>query len=418
MDSLTNFPQTFRHQTVIALNRFGQAVTSSLNIQEVLDRVLVEVTALLNAEGVAILLPEGDELAFVAVCGLGAIQLKGTRIPDDVGVVGHVLQTGEAVWLNSAGSNVPGLSIYRQVEDKSEFHSESLLAAPLTQSGETIGVLEAAHSRPDGLTPDDLPILLAAANWVSIAIANAQLHQQAQKLRQEQALLEERTRLARDLHDAVTQSLYSMSVLAGAWRRQIETGALQPTLEHIAELGDLAQNALREVRLIIYELRSSELEEEGLIGALYHRLETVEQRAGVQARLIVTDETDRPHPLPADGRDAMVAFYRLPPDLELGLYRFAQEALNNALKHSGASMVNVRIFMQDTSLSLTVEDDGVGFEHPGRPPAGHGFGIHGLKERAQKLGGVFSITSTPGKGTTVRIDNVPYCPKGLEESSK
>jgi signal transduction histidine kinase len=418
MNSLTDLPQTFRHQTVLALNQFGQAVTSSLNIQEVLDRVLVEVTALLNAEGVAILLPEGDELVFVAVCGLGAIQLKGARIPNDVGVVGHVLQTGEAVWLNSTGSNVPGLTIYRQVEDTSEFHSESLLAAPLIQGGETIGVLEAAHSRTDGLTPNDLPILLAAANWVSIAISNAQLHQQAQKLREEQASLEERTRLARDLHDAVTQSLYSMSVLAGAWRRQIETGALQPTLEHIAELGDLAQNALREVRLIIYELRSSELQEEGLIGALYHRLETVEQRAGIQARLIVTDDAGRPHPLPADGRDAMVAFYRLPPDLELGLYRFAQEALNNALKHSGASIVNVRILMRETTLSLVVEDNGVGFDSQERPAAGHGFGLHGLKERAQQLGGVFSISSTPGKGTIVRIDDVPYCPTGIEETSR
>lgn len=418
MDYLTDLPQTLRHQTILALNQFGQAVTSSLNIDEVLDRVMVEVTALLHPEGVAILIPEGDELVFAAVCGLGAIQLKDKRIPNDVGVVGHVMQTGEAVWLNSAGSNIPGLAIYRQIESASEFHSESLLAAPLVQGGATIGVLEAAHSRTDGLTPDNLPILVAAANWVAIAISNAQLHKQAQELREQQALLEERARLARDLHDAVTQSLYSMSVLAGAWRRQIETGHLAPDKEHIAELGDLAQNALREVRLLIYELRPSELEEEGLIGALYHRLETVEQRAGVQTRLSVTDEAGRPHPLPADGREAMVAFYRLPPLLELGLYRFAQEALNNSLKHSGASAVNVRIHLKECTLSLEIEDNGRGFDVQALSQAGRGFGLAGLKERAQQLGGVYSITSAADRGTTVRISDVPYRPNVAEELRK
>lgn len=418
MDFLTDLPQTFRHQTILALNNFGQAVTSSLNINEVLDRVMVELTALLNAEGVAILFPEGNELVFAAVCGLGAIQLKDARIPNDAGVVGHVMQTGQAVWLNSFGSNIPGLTIYRLVEDTSEFHSESLLAAPLLQGGATIGVLEAAHSRAEGLTPDDLPILVAAANWVSIAISNAQLHKQAQELREEQALLEERTRLARDLHDAVTQSLYSMSVLAGAWCRQLDSGSLVLTKEHIAELGDLAQNALREMRLVIYELRPSELEEEGLIGALFYRLETVEKRAGIQARLIVTDEAGKPFPLPADGREAMVAFYRLPPSLESGLFRFTQEALNNSLKHSGASMITVRIHLLENHLSLTIEDNGRGFDAHNQSLAGHGFGLTGLKERAQQLGGVFSISSTPDQGTSIRIDDIPYRPKQAEEMTK
>ncbi len=408
MENQTELPYTLQRQTILALNQLGQAVTSSLKLEDVLARIMAEVTTLLHPEGVAILMPVGEnDLKFVAVCGFGAAQLKDSVMPRGTGVAGYVMDTGDAVWLNNRGSSAPGLAIYRQIETVSEFHSESLLAAPLLQGGVTIGVLEAAHSHPESLTADHLPVLAAAANWAAIAISNAQLHEQAQKLRQEQALLEERARLARELHDAVTQSLYSMSVLAGAWRRQIDAGQLQPHKDHIAELGQLAQHALREVRLLIYELRPTELEEEGLLGALYRRLETVEQRAGIQTRLIVTDEAGNPYPLPVDGRAAMVDFYRLPPRIEQGLYRVAQEALNNALKHSAATAVIVRLRLEAETLSIEIEDNGRGFDTNPRARSS-GFGLLGLKERAKQMGGYLSISSSPTTGTTIRIAGIPY----------
>jgi len=411
-------PHPLQRQTIMALSQLGQAVTSSLKLEDVLHRIMDEVTTLLHPEGVAILMPVGDDdLQFMAVSGFGASPLKGSTMPRGTGVAGFVMETGEAVWLNSLGSSVPGLTIYRQVESVSDFHTASLLAAPLLQGGFTIGVLEAAHSDPDGLTADDLPVLTAAASWAAIAIANAQLHEQAQLLREEQALLEERSRLARELHDAVTQSLYSMSVLAGAWRRQIEAGQLQPQVAHIAELGQLAQQALREVRLIIYELRPTELGEEGLLGALFRRLEAVEQRTGIQTRLVVTDEAGRPYPMPSDGRAAMVDFYRLPPKLELGLYRIAQEALNNALKHSGASAVVIRLRLEDKTLCLEIEDNGRGLDVARQKHSG-GFGLQSIKERARQIGGYFSIASTPNTGTTIRISGIPYqVPEDEEEAS-
>ncbi len=413
MSNPIELPHTLQRQTILALNKLGQAVTSSLKLEDVLERVMREVTDLLHPEGVAIIMPEGDDrLKFVAVCGEGAVQLKGTTMPGDSGVAGHVMQTGEAVWINDEGSNIPGLAIYRQVETVSDFHSRSLLAAPLMQGGRAIGVLEAAHSRSEGLTADDLPTLMSAANWAAIAISNAQLHEQAQRLREEQAALEERAHLARELHDVVTQSLYSMSVLAGAWRRQIESGRLEPDKEHIIELDELVQQALREVRLLIYELRPTELEEEGLLGALYRRLETVEQRAGIVSRLTVTDDKGRPYPVQSDGRAAMVDFYRLPPALELGLFRITQEALNNVLKHSGATAVNVRIRLGEETLALEIEDDGRGFADSAKAA---GFGLVGLRERAAHLGGSLQIESSPGAGTTVRITSIPYRFSGAEE---
>ena len=407
MENQLELPDTLQRRTILALNKFGQVVTSSLKLDDVLARILDEVTELLDAEGVAILMPEGENLKFVAVCGGGAAQLKGRTMPRDSGVVGHVMQTGKAVWLNPQGSNAAGVTVYRQIEKVSEFHSVSLLAAPLLQDDQPIGVLEAVHSRADGLTAEDLPALVGAANWAAIAICNAQLHEQAQELREQQAQLEERARLARELHDAVTQSLYSMSVLAGAWRRQIDAGQLQPQPAHIAELGELAQLTLREVRLLIYELRPTELEEEGLLGALYRRMEAVEQRAGMSARLIVTDEAGRPYPLPSDGRAAMVDFDRLPPALEHGLYRIVQEALNNALKHSGATDVTVHVRLGGSTISFDIEDNGHGFNADPPPHSGHGFGMTGMKERVRQLGGTLSISSSPA-GTTIQVEGIPY----------
>ena len=402
-------PQTLQRQQILALNELGQAVTSSLKLEDVLLRVLVEVTALLGAEAVAILMPEAEELVFVAVCGPGAFHHKGTRLPRGSGVAGYVMRTGEAVWLNTHNGSVPALNMVPKEEVATGFRTQALLAAPLRQGGVTIGVLEAAHSEASGLTPEDLPSLAAAANWAAIAISNAQLHEQAQRARERQALLEERNRLARELHDAVTQSLYSMSTLAGAWRRQIEAGQLEPQSEHIIELGELAKQALREVRLVIYELRPTELEEEGLVGALYRRLEAVEQRAGMLTRLIVADKKGRPFSTPSFGGESIIDFYRMPPPVEHGLYRIAQEALNNVLKHSGASQVSVTIRLGSSTLSMDIADNGQGVDLvQQQTDSHHGFGIAGMRERAQQLGGRLSIQSEPGAGTTVRVEGIPY----------
>jgi len=220
--------------------------------------------------------------------------------------------------------------------------------------------------------------------------------------------------LARELHDAVTQSLYSITTLAGAWRRQIEAGTLQPSKEQIAELGELAHQALREVRLLIYELRPSELEEEGLIGAIYRRLETVEKRAGVRTHLQVTDEAGKIFSGPQNGRAAMVNFYRLPKGVEHCLFRIIQEALNNALKYSGATSIDVYLKLGRDTLNVEVRDNGRGFDMRAIQEA-QGFGLSSMRERAEQVGGRLSITAVPGQGTTVWVEDVPYRMIDVEE---
>ncbi|MEE8567891.1 MAG: ATP-binding protein, partial [Anaerolineales bacterium] len=201
----------------------------------------------------------------------------------------------------------------------------------------------------------------------------------------EAAVVEERNRLARDLHDSVTQSIYSLTLLSEAGQRMTEARDMEQLTMNQSRIGDISQQVLQEMRLLVYELRPPALETERLVGALEHRLELVERRAGIEARLIVEGEPD------------------LPADLEVELYRIGQEALNNALKHAQASTVSVVFRVDAGSISLQIQDDGRGFE-PETAQASGGFGLTTMAERAEKLGGRLTIRSSPDEGTIVKVE--------------
>lgn len=198
------------------------------------------------------------------------------------------------------------------------------------------------------------------------------------------AALEERRRLARDLHDAVTQSLYSLSLLVEAARRHAQLGDRKAANDYIARLGELAQQALKEMRLLVYEMRPSVLKEQGLAGALQSRLDAVERHAGIRARMHVE----------------MVR--RLTPAAQLQLYRVAEEALNNALKHASATAVRITIRSDDTGTLLEISDNGRGFD-PQAARHASGLGLTSMRERVEKLGGQFELESAPGQGTSIRV---------------
>jgi signal transduction histidine kinase len=209
---------------------------------------------------------------------------------------------------------------------------------------------------------------------------NARLHERARQA----AVLEERQRLARDLHDSVTQALYGVSLYAEAASRALADGDTEPVAANLLEIRETTQEALGEMRLLLFELRPPLLEERGLLGALQSRLGAVEARAGLMTEL--------------HGEGAE----RLGPETEQELYRLAQEALNNVLKHAHARHVAVRLEVSNDRAVLEVSDDGVGFEPSLR--GGNGFGLPGMRERAERLGGTLQIESAPGAGTCVRVE--------------
>ncbi len=209
------------------------------------------------------------------------------------------------------------------------------------------------------------------------------IEEDLKKSEMEKAISEERNRLARDLHDSVTQSIYSLTLLAEAGQRMIERGDLQQAESNHSRLREIAQQALQEMRLLVYELRPQVLRNEGLIGALEHRLEAVERRAGIDARMVVDGELE------------------IPEELEVELLHISQEALNNALKHSKASEVVLFLCVDEDNLRLEVKDNGQGFDQQIACGKG-GMGLTNMGERVEKIGGKLTIQSGPVSGTTIR----------------
>jgi signal transduction histidine kinase len=230
----------------------------------------------------------------------------------------------------------------------------------------------------DAFTPEDLLVIQSLGDQTAVAIENARLYARSRDL----AILEERHRLARDLHDSVSQSLYSLSLLSEGWRRLLRSGEATNVEEYFDRADTIAQQALREMRLMVYELRPAALEKDGLLGVLHQRLEAVERRAGVKTRLIADDLID------------------LPLQVQECLYRICLEALNNALKHSGATEVTLRYYAQGDQVVLQVRDNGCGFASDS-PDSRGGMGLNNMRQRAQEMGGALIIESEPGKGTTV-----------------
>jgi signal transduction histidine kinase/ligand-binding sensor domain-containing protein len=233
-----------------------------------------------------------------------------------------------------------------------------------------------------------------ADRTAELSQANLLLEQEiAERLRTEEALAQERAaaavtaernRLARELHDSATQSLYAVTMYADAATRLLSLGQMEPAAENLHKLGGTAREALGEMRLLIFELRPPILVEQGLAAALRARLEAVEGRAGLKTELHVDGES------------------RLPPEVEEGLYRIAVEALNNALRHAQARCISVSLYFDPKSARLQVADDGIGFDLAAVRKAG-GQGLPGMQERAEEIGGTWAVESSPGAGTRVTI---------------
>lgn len=202
------------------------------------------------------------------------------------------------------------------------------------------------------------------------------------------AALEERQRLAHTLHDSVSQSLYSISLLAEASRRLALVGEQQGATDYVARLGELTIQTLRQMRLLLYDLRPGVLDQEGLSGALRHRLEAVEHRAGIRARLI--DHSLGP----------------VSPALQREIFWIAQEALNNSLTHASATAVNVTLSSTADEAVLEVSDNGQGFDSHALADGG---GLTAIDHRVAELGGTLAVNSGTDRGT-VLIVRVPIAP--------
>ncbi|MGD8475105.1 MAG: PAS domain S-box protein [Anaerolineae bacterium] len=200
----------------------------------------------------------------------------------------------------------------------------------------------------------------------------------------EKAVAAERSRLARELHDSVTQALYSVTLYAEATRLALSAGKQEVATENLRELHNMAREAMLDMRMLIFELHPPVLKEEGLIAALQARLAAVESRARLQTEIHVEGEP------------------RLPLAVEEELFRIALEALNNVIKHANAQQVTIDLKCDSQGVCLEIVDDGVGFV-PATAKETGGMGLLGIEERVQRIQGSLAIESSLGDGTTLRI---------------
>jgi signal transduction histidine kinase len=260
-------------------------------------------------------------------------------------------------------------------------HIRALLAVPLEVKNQVCGMLILGYSQASYYTGERVELIAWIARQVALALINARLYQKAH----EAAADEERQRLGRDLHDSVTQSLYSLTLLIEAGRRRLQNEKVDRFEDLFDTLSETAWKSLREVRLLAYQLRPIELEQEGLAAALRLRLEAVEKRSGIEPCLVLKGD-----------------LMSLPLVWEENLYGITVEALNNVLKHSQAKAVTVRLKVTSKSVTLEINDKGKGF-NPGQSKESGGLGITSMQQRAALIGGNLTTSSSPGKGTTVKV---------------
>lgn len=350
-------------------------LNSNRPLQEVLEYIACQACWLLDTTtGVFYRWWEDEDvLELQAGCGLPMAFKQGIRIPCADCVESQVLRQRQPLVRNGLGQTQTKSAI-NDLPLSFPLRWEALLAVPLVVDQQTYGALVLYFMEPRDLGDEDVVLAEMFADQATLAIANAEL-----RLRIEQsAVAAERNRLARELHDAVTQTLFSAGMIADVlpdiWQRDPVEGR-----RLLDELRSLTRGALAELRTLLFELRPRSLIEVSLPILLEHLAQAMSNRARIPIRVVV-DGTCSP-----------------PPEVQIGLYRIAQEALNNVVKHAGATqaVVTLRCWSQEHGqrLELIIEDDGCGFDATAIWP--HHLGLTIMRERAEAIKAVLGIHSRP-----------------------
>ena len=265
-----------------SFNRVLVSLLQKTVLEQVLDIVCTEAQGLIGATGSAVLLLT-DQAWLEVKHRLGKPLAAVDPVPVDGSLAGQVVRQGEPVVLNDPAP-FEQAQVYQWPSDLT-----ALLAVPLHVNGGVIGVLDVVN-KAGGFTEEDVPVMSVFANQAAMAIEHARLQQQAEQL----AVLAERQRLARELHDSVTQSLYSVTLYANAAALALAAGKHDVTAGYLQELQETAQEGMRDMRLLIFQLHPPVLETEGLVAALQARLAAVEGRAGLQTEFRVEGERRLP----------------------------------------------------------------------------------------------------------------------------
>jgi signal transduction histidine kinase len=357
----------------------ARALAGETELDRVLELIVKRGRALVEATGVVIMLLDGDELTVAATAGTIADSAEGARLPVAGSLSGEVVLSGRPERISDVQARLRGgATVMAGVT--------SALLVPLIFRGTPHGVLAAFDRRTDGpeFTDEDERLLAGFAASAAAAVSTARSVAEDRLRLSIEAAEQERKRWARELHDDTLQGLAGLGVLLSSALRAGSEREARAAIES-------AQGQIREevakLRSLISELRPAALDEIGLRAAVEGLVERTASTRGLKIATAISLSSD-------------AGTQRLPPEVESAAYRIVQEALTNVAKHSDASQVEVRLEEVDGHLDVAVRDDGRGFEPSAPRP---GFGVTGMRERVEMLGGVFSLESSPaGLGTLVR----------------
>ena len=382
-----------RRRVAEGLRDILAVLNSDRPLDEVLDYIITQAAQLLDAQAALLhtLETEGRFLSIQASVGLPT-ELAGLEtIPFAASWAGQALLTRQPHAIpDLAGATVPADLQQDSLAGRwlagTRQHYRSFLAVPLPAEGDVVHCLAFYYAQPQAISEEDLGLAVALADQAALAIENARLYEQAQTL----SALEERQRLARELHDAVSQTLFSASLIAETLPVLWDTDPDEAE-QLLEKLQQLSRGALAEMRTLLMELRPAALVE----ASMTDLLRQLGQAAGGREGIPVTVTVEEPRELPSD--------------VQIALYRIAQEALNNVVKHAQASQVDVCLrcvpfpspAQPGRALELCIGDDGLGFDPGAVSPERLGLGI--MHERAAAIGARLEIDSQVGRGTRLTV---------------
>ncbi|MGH9010969.1 MAG: GAF domain-containing protein [Acidimicrobiia bacterium] len=354
------------------------------NLEPVLERLVHAVRDLVGARYAALGIPDEDGTGFdrFITSGMTDEQIEAIGpLPRAHGLLAAMLTDPEPYRTDDIRAD-PRFEWWPEAHPR----MRSFLGVPLLFKGDIVGAFYLTD-KEGGFDDADVDLVRGLAAHAAVVIENARLFEASR----ERSITEERSRLARDLHDALTQRLFSLNLTLEA-AAATATGTDPATVEAIHQARGLVDSALAELRTLIFELRPPALEADGLLGALRKHTALLSRAHSVPVTVTDARPPGAPGPSAAGERE---------------LWRVAEEALSNALRHAEASAVTVTLDVVADGPGagqtiLSVADDGVGFDPDARAIASRRLGLVSMRERIEAVGGTFEIVSAPGQGTTVR----------------
>ncbi|TQJ87134.1 GAF domain-containing sensor histidine kinase [Streptomyces sp. SLBN-31] len=360
------------------------AMSRHLEVRDVLKTIVASARELLDAQYAALGVPDdhGGFAQFV-VDGVSADQWAAIGpLPRQHGILAAMLQEARVERLADVRKDPRFEGWPSAHPDMSDF-----LGLPVRDGDEVIGALFLANkncSKPSGgcgFTAEDEELLAILAQHAAIALTNARLYERSREL----TIAEERSRLAHELHDAVSQKLFSLRLTAQAAAALVDRDPSRAKGE-LQQVAALAAEAADELRAAVVELRPAALDEDGLVATLRTQVQVLDRAHSAR----VTFDSQGVRALPSAQEEAVL--------------RVAQEALHNALRHSGAEHVDVTLTRRGSAAVLRVTDDGDGFDPKAIRRAGRHLGLVSMRDRTSGVGGRLTVESAPGKGTVIEME--------------